>query len=63
MEQVGECISVIEAGKRLGLGRCTSYKLAQVGAIPALRLGRQLRVPLRAFERMLKNAGKPGRME
>lgn len=50
-------ISVPEAGRRLGIGRNTAYEAARRGQIPTIRLGRLLRVPLAAFERMLTTGG------
>jgi hypothetical protein len=50
-------ISVPEAGKRyFGLCRGTSYIAAQRGEIPTIRIGRRVRVPVRAMERMLDKA-------
>lgn len=52
-----ETLSVPEAGKRLGIGRNTSFKLARagcIGGVPVLRLGRQLRVSVFALERVLR---------
>jgi hypothetical protein len=50
-------ISVPEAGKRyFGLCRGTSYIAAQRGDIPTIRIGRRVRVPVRAMERMLDKA-------
>ena len=47
-------IGVPEAGKRfLGLSRNGSYDAAARGEIPTIRVGRLLRVPVRAMERML----------
>jgi hypothetical protein len=52
-----ETISVPEAGKRyFGLCRGTSYIAAQRGEIPTIRIGRRVRVPVRAMERMLDKA-------
>jgi excisionase family DNA binding protein len=52
-------ISVPEAGaKYLGLSRNASYAAAARGELPTVRIGRLLRVPVRAMERMLENAGK-----
>jgi len=48
-------LSVPEAGCVLGVGRCLSYRLAQEGKLPVLRLGRKLRVSRAALERMLEN--------
>ncbi len=50
-------ISVPEAGKRyLSLGRNASYAAAERGDIPTIRIGRILRVPVRAMERLLDSA-------
>lgn len=51
--------SVPEAGKRyFGLSRNASYDAAARGEIPTIKIGRLLRVPVRAMERMLDNASK-----
>lgn len=50
--------SVPEAGKMLGLSRMTAYAAARNGEIPVLRIGRLLRVPIAALERMVEQAGK-----
>ncbi len=50
-------ISVPEAGRRyFGVSRNTSYALAVDGTIPTSRVGKMLRVPIRAMERLLDNA-------
>ena len=47
-------ISVPEAGKKyFNLSRDGSYAAAERGEIPTIRVGRLLRVPERALERML----------
>jgi excisionase family DNA binding protein len=47
-----------DAGRRyFGLGRNASYDAAERGEIPAIRIGRLLRVPVRALEKMLDQAG------
>jgi hypothetical protein len=58
-------ITVPEAGKKyFGLSRDASYAAAQRGDIPTIRVGRLLRVPVRAMERKLDNAGqRPGGVE
>jgi excisionase family DNA binding protein len=50
-------MTVPEAGARLGLGRNASYEAAARGDIPVIRLGKLMRVPKVAFERMLERAG------
>jgi hypothetical protein len=47
-------ISVPEAGERyFGLCRNAAYNAAARGEIPTIRIGRLLRVPVRALERIL----------
>jgi hypothetical protein len=49
-------MSIPEAGKKYyGLGRTGSYDAAERGEIPVIRVGRLLRVPVRAMERILDN--------
>jgi excisionase family DNA binding protein len=51
-------ISVPEAASRyFGLGRNSAYAAAARGEIPTIKIGRLLRVPVRALERMLDRAG------
>jgi len=51
-------LSVVEAGKRyFGLGRCSSYAAAQRGDLPIIRIGKLIRVPVAAMERMMTDAG------
>ena len=53
-------ISVPAAGKRLaGLSRNASYAAAARGDIPIIKIGRLLRVPLAALERMIERASEP----
>jgi len=50
-------ISVPEAGRRyFGLSRNAAYVAAQRGDFPVIKIGRLLRVPVRALERMLDGA-------
>lgn len=49
-----DVITVPEAGARLGLGRNGAYEAAARGEIPTIRIGRLLKVPKIAFERMLR---------
>ena len=50
-------ISVPEAGQRyFGLCRNAAYEAAARGDLPTIRIGRLLRVPVRALERMLDRA-------
>jgi hypothetical protein len=53
-------ISVPEAGKRyFDLSRNAAYAAAGRGEIPTVRIGRLLRVPVRALERLLDRADQP----
>lgn len=51
--------NVPEAGELLGLSRNASYEAAARGEIPTLKIGRLLKVPKVAFDRMLEAAGAP----
>ena len=47
-------LSVPVAGKRYyGLGRNASYRAAERGELPVVKIGKLLRVPVRALERKL----------
>lgn len=48
---------VPEAGAMLGLSRNGSYSAAARGEIPTIKIGRLLKVPKVAFDRMLEQAG------
>jgi len=51
-------MTVPEAGKKyFGLSRNAAYAAAGRGDIPTVRVGRLLRVPVKALERMLDAAG------
>jgi excisionase family DNA binding protein len=51
-------MSVPEAGRDyLGIGKNASYEAARRGEIPTIKIGRLLRVPVVAMERMLEQAG------
>jgi hypothetical protein len=50
-------LSVPEAGRKyFGLCRNASYDAAARGDIPTIKIGRLLRVPVRALEQMLDHA-------
>ena len=53
-------MSVPDAGKRyFGLSRNAAYDAAARGDIPVIRIGRLLRVHVRALERMLDRVSEP----
>jgi excisionase family DNA binding protein len=54
-------MTVPEAGKKyFGLSRDGSYRAAERGEIPTIRIGRLLRVPVRAMERLLDGVERTG---
>ena len=46
-------ISVTAAAKVLGVGRNAAYAAAARGDIPVIRIGKRMRVPIPALEKML----------
>jgi excisionase family DNA binding protein len=48
---------VPEAGEMLGLSRNASYEAAKRGDIPTIKIGKLLRVPKAAFDRLLEQGG------
>jgi hypothetical protein len=55
-------LSVPKAGKEyFGLSRNGSYEAAKRGDIPTIKIGRLLRVPVRALEEMLNAASRQPR--
>lgn len=51
-------LSVVEAGRiYFGLERDGSYQAAQCGELPVIKIGKRLRCPVVALERMLAEAG------
>jgi hypothetical protein len=59
-EEAPLTISVPEAGSRyFGLCRNAAYDAAARGEIPTIKIGRLLRVPIRALEAMLDRASEP----
>ena len=51
-----EFLSLAEAGRLLGVGRCRAWELANAGALPAIRLGRRWFVPRRALDALVEGA-------
>ena len=50
-------ISVAEAARRIGLGRTKVYQLIDAGKFPHKRIGRCLRVPVKALEAWAEDQG------
>lgn len=61
MEDLPDILTVEEAAKYLRLKRSTAYELVKQGAIPSVKLGRQIRVPksgiVNLFNRQEKATG------
>ena len=59
-EETTLTMSVPAAGKKyFGLSRNGAYDAAKRGEIPTIKIGRLLRVPIRALEAMLDRASEP----
>ena len=57
MTEQPKTMSVPQAGKvYYGLGKNGSYEAARRGDIPTIRVGKLLRVPVAAMERMMETA-------
>ena len=56
-------ITVPEAGRMLGIGRNSAYEAARRGEIPVIRIGKLLRVPWHALERMLEDPTSANRVD
>ena len=49
-----QVLTVVDAGKVLGLGRAASYKAVARGDIPSIRIGGRVLVPIKAMELLLE---------
>ena len=49
-------MTVLEAGKKLGLSKEAAYAAAKRGEIPTIRIGHLLKVPVVQFNRLLDGA-------
>lgn len=59
-EEAPLTITVPEAGKRyFNMSRGASYAAAERGEIPTLRIGRLLRVPVKAMDDLLESQQNP----
>ncbi|MER8431394.1 helix-turn-helix domain-containing protein [Mesorhizobium caraganae] len=52
-QQTRGTITIIEAARRLGIGRNQAYEAAHRGEIPSIKIGKRLLVPKAALEKML----------
>ncbi len=53
-------LTVEEAARRLGIGKTLAWELVWDGVLPSVRLGRCVRVPLRALEEWIADAATGG---
>jgi excisionase family DNA binding protein len=53
-------MTVDEAAARLGINRSTAYEAVRRGAIPSIRIGRRVLVPVTALEQLLAQAATRG---
>lgn len=51
-----ETATVVEAARRLGVGRNQAYEAIKRGEIPAIRVGKRLLVPTAWLERVLSGS-------
>ena len=54
LDQLGDALSVEEAAGVLGISRNSAYEAVRQGQIPALRIGRTIRVPASGLRRLLE---------
>jgi excisionase family DNA binding protein len=47
-------LTVEEAGQLLGVSRSYAYELVRQGALPCMRLGRRIVIPVRALDALIK---------
>lgn len=52
--------TVEEAAARLGISRPTAYEAVKTGALPHIKIGRRILVPVSALEQMLGQASGRG---
>lgn len=58
MSEKSLTVTVIEAGKLLGISRSLAYEMARQGKLPTLRFGRRLVVPRQALEALIEESQK-----
>lgn len=54
-------LTVEEAAERLGIGKTLTWELVWDGVLPSIRLGRCVRIPLRALEEWIAQSALGGR--
>ena len=53
-------LTVEEAAERLGIGKTLAWELVWDGVLPSVRLGRCVRIPLRALEAWIAHEAERG---
>ena len=48
-------LTVVETAEYLGIGRNKTYRMINDGILPAIKVGRQFRIPINALESWLMN--------
>lgn len=49
-------LSLAEAGRLFGVGRCRAWEMARSGELPTVRIGRRWYVPRRAVDQLAEDA-------
>ena len=57
--QTKTLLRIPEVAERLDVTHARAYELARTGALPAVRIGRQLRVDPEALQAWIDNGGQP----
>jgi excisionase family DNA binding protein len=53
---MNEVLTVSDLQEVLKVSRCTAYRLVWSGRVPSIRLGKTIRIPRAALERLLETA-------
>ena len=55
MNQQNQLLTIDEARKILRVGRNVMYELIKSGGVPHIKIGKQIRIPLKELEEWIKN--------
>lgn len=53
----GEYLTPADVARRLAVSKMTVFRLIQTGELPAIRAGRQYRIPTAAYESFVQRGG------
>ena len=59
LNDLPQLLSATEAARRLGVTKARFYELVRRGMVPAVRIGRQIRVDSAALEAWISAGGRP----